>query len=86
MLEVTQKRASPLGNDKVRKANIMGISHSIMLLCVFCLGSAAGAITIFCCTHIEPPTRIARNMSPTARFNQRKLFCKGSVEYTTGQE
>ncbi len=64
----------------------MGIIHSMMLLCVCCLGSADGVITIFCCTHIVPPTRMARNMSPAARFSQRKSFDKGSVEYTIGQE
>jgi len=64
----------------------MGIIHSIILLCVCCLGSAVGDITIFCCTHIVPPTRSARNMSPLARFNQRKLFSSGRVEYTIGQE
>jgi hypothetical protein len=33
--EVTQKRASPLGNDRVNQANIMGIIQSIKLLWVF---------------------------------------------------
>ena len=64
----------------------MGIIHNIMLLCVCCLGSAAGVITIFCCNHIVPPTSSARNISPVARFNQRNSFSSGSVEYTIGQE
>jgi len=85
-LEVTQKRASPLGNDRVRKANIIGIIHSIMLACDCCLGSAVGVITIFCCTHIVPPTRSAKRVSPVARFNQRNSLFNGSVEYTTDQE
>jgi len=85
-LEVTQKRASPLGNVIVNQANIIGIIHSIMVLCVCCLGSAVDVITIFCCTHIVPPTKSARNMLPVAKFNQRNSFVNGSVEYTTGQE
>ena len=31
-VEVTQYRARPLGNDKVRKANIIGIIHNIIWL------------------------------------------------------
>jgi len=34
IFEVTQKRASPLGNDRVNQANIMGNIQSIKLLCV----------------------------------------------------
>jgi hypothetical protein len=64
----------------------MGIIHSIIVLCVCCLGSVTGDITIFCCTHIVPPTSNARNMSPLARFNQRNSLFSGSVEYTIGQE
>jgi hypothetical protein len=64
----------------------MGIIHSIMLDCCCCLGSAVGVCTIFCCTHIVPPTSSARNISPLARFNQRKWFSRGSVKYTIGQE
>jgi hypothetical protein len=70
----------------VKKANIIGIIHSIMADCDCLLGSAVGVITIFCCTHIVPPTSNARNISPVARFSQRKLFSSGSVEYTIGQE
>lgn len=70
--EVTQKIASPLGNVMVNQANIIGIIHSIILLCDCLPGSVAGVITIFCCTHIVPPTSSARNISPVARFNQRK--------------
>ena len=70
--EVTQKTASPLGNVIVSQANIIGIIHSMIVDCDCRLGSAAGVITIFCCTHIVPPTSSARNISPVARFNQRK--------------
>ena len=86
IFEVTQKIASPLGNVMVNQANIIGIIHSIMVDCDCLLGSVAGAITIFCFTHIVPPTSNARNTSPVARFNQRKWFSRGSVVYTIGQE
>tara|TARA_B100001750_G_C15268664_1_gene476376 strand:- start:34 stop:186 length:153 start_codon:yes stop_codon:yes gene_type:complete len=32
MLEITQYKASPLGNDIVKKPNMIGIIHSIILL------------------------------------------------------
>jgi len=88
VLEVTQKRARPLGNDKEMKANISGIIHSIILLCACCLGSALEGVVIFCCSHIVPPTRMGskRKLSGIARFSHRNLFPKGSVEYTNGQE
>jgi hypothetical protein len=79
ILDVTQKRASPLGKDRVRKANIMGISQSIILACCCCLGSVVGVMTIFCCTHIVPPTKIASSISPDARLSQRNLLGRGSV-------
>ena len=60
MFETTQNSASPLGNWRVKKANIRGIIHSIILLIDCCLGSADGTVDIFCKTHIVPPTRIAK--------------------------
>jgi len=86
VFEVAQKRASPLGNDKQRNPNINGIIHSIIRLWACCLGSAVVGITIFCCTHIVPPTRMARSISGSARFNHRKSLPKGNIENTTGQE
>ena len=68
------------------KPNMSGIIHSIIRLCVACLGSAAVGIAIFCCSHMVPPTKIARNVSGVAKFNHRNLFPRGSREYTTGQE
>jgi len=85
-LEVTQYRARPLGNVKAKKANIIGIIHSIIWLCDRCLGSAVDGVTIFCCSHIVPPTKMARIILPVARFNQRNSLFKGTIEYTTGQE
>ena len=84
--EVTQYSARPLGNDREKKANISGIIHSIILLCACCLGSVVVGIDIFCCSHIEPATRIARNVSGVAKLNHRNLFPRGSIEYTIGQE
>ena len=85
--EVTQKRARPLGNDKARKANINGIIHSIIRLCAACLESAEAdvVIDIFCCSHIVPPTMMAKNISGFARLNHRKSLPNGSKEYTIGQ-
>jgi len=57
-LDVTQNRAKPLGNCRVKKANIIGIIHSIILPCACCFGSAVVGVTIFCCAHMVPPTRI----------------------------
>jgi len=87
-LEVTQKRARPLGNCKVIKTNNSGISHSIILPCACCLGSAVGVIVIFCCTHMAAPTRIGSIsiLSGTARFNHRNLSLKGTIEYAMSHE
>jgi len=86
-LEVIQKRARPLGTDKVIMANIIGIIHSIIWFCDCCLGSAVEVITIFCCTHMAPPTKTANKKvwSGTAKFSQRNLLPTGNVEYTIGQ-
>lgn len=59
-LEVTQKSASPLGKDKQSTKNIRGIVHSIICPCVFCFGSDATGMDIFCCNHIVAPTITAR--------------------------
>ncbi len=50
----------------------MGIIHSIIRLIDCDLASVVVGVTIFCCTHMVPPTRIARVKSPSARFNHRK--------------
>ena len=86
ILEVTQKRARPLGNDKQMKVNISGIIHSIILLCARCFGSAVDVITIFCCAHIVAPTRIASRKLGSARLNPRNLSLKGTIEYTMSHE
>ncbi len=69
-----------------KKVNISGIIHSIIWLCDRCLGSVLVDCTIFCWTHILAPTRSASNVFGPAKFIQRKLLFRGSVEYTSGQE
>jgi hypothetical protein len=68
------------------KPNISGIIHSIIRLCIACLGSATVGVAIFCCSHMVPPTRMASNVSGVAKFNHRNLFSRGNREYTMGQE
>jgi len=85
-LDAAQNRARPLGKDKQRKPNMSGIIHSIIRLCACCFGSAVVGVTIFCCAHIAAPTRMARNILGSAKFNPRNILSKGSVEYTIGQE
>lgn len=81
ILETTQNSASPLGKLRVKKANIRGIIQSIILLIDCCLGSAEGTVDIFCSTHIEDPTRMARIKYPSgwARLSQRKLSFRGTA-------
>lgn len=62
-----------------------GITTSIVRPWAACLGSVAAGETIFCCTHMVAPTRIARKKSGTDRSIHRKLFSNGSAEYSTGQ-
>lgn len=87
-METIQKRASPLGNCRAKKANIIGIIHSIIWPCCFCLASAVAGVTIFCCTHIELPTRSGRTRveSGWARFSHRKSLPSGMAVWSSGQE
>lgn len=87
MLDASQYRARPLGNDIVKKPNISGIIHSIIRLCVCWLGSALSGVTIFCCNHIVLPTSIGITSivgSGDARSSQRNWFCRGTCENTVG--
>ena len=69
MLEITQYNANPLGNDIVKKPNIIGIIHSIILFVDACRSSIAGMVVIFCINHIDNPTRIGIiGESGSARF------------------
>ena len=79
-VEATQKRASPAGKVIEKNINISGIITTIILPCVCWAGSAVTGVTIFCCTHIEAPTRIASGILGTDRSIQRKSLLKGSTE------
>ena len=69
MLDITQYKASPLGNDIVKKPNMIGIIHSIILLVDAWRSSIAGIVVIFCINHIDNPTRIGMiGESGSARF------------------
>ena len=63
MLDTTQNSASPLGKLRVKKANISGMSHSIILFIDCWRGSAVGTLDIFCSTHIEAATSTGRMKS-----------------------
>jgi len=58
IFDTTQYRAKPLGKEIVKKPNIIGIIHSIILLVEACLSSIAGILVIFCIKNMEIPTRI----------------------------
>ena len=58
IFDTTQYRANPLGNDNVKKPNIIGIIHSIILLVEACRSSIAGMVVIFCIKNMEIPTNI----------------------------
>ena len=65
----------------VKKPNITGIIHSIILLVESCCGELEGIVVIFCITNIDTPTRIGMTIfvgSGTARSIQRKLPFKGT--------
>ncbi len=46
--DTNQYKASPLGKERVKNANMKGIIHNIVLFVEAVLGSAAGIIVIFC--------------------------------------
>ncbi len=52
--------ASPAGNWNVKNPNMIGISHSIIWLVWADRASIDGMALIFCCAHIDAPTRIGR--------------------------
>ena len=88
MLEITQYRASPLGNVVVKNPNIRGIIHSIMRLVDCCLSSAAGMVVIFCMMNMEAPTRMGSTGvgSGTARSSHRKELFSGTTWCTQGSQ
>ncbi len=81
-LEVIQYRASPLGNESVKKPNIRGIIHNIMRLVEACRSSIAGIVVIFCCAHVEAATKmgmIKGEGSGLARSSHKKSLSRGTV-------
>ncbi len=84
--EATQYRARPLGKVNEKKASIMGIIHSIMLLVDRCLSSVAGIIVIFCWTQVDTPTNTGSMGvgSGLARSSQRKPLLRGAMVSATG--
>lgn len=73
----------------MKKPNIAGIIHSIILLVEACLSSAVGMVVIFCMTHIDTPTRIGITNgvgSGRARSIHRKLLSMGMTPLTCGSQ
>ena len=92
IFDTTQYRAKPLGKEIVKKPNIIGIIHSIILLVEACLSSIAGIVVIFCITNIDTPTNtgrimrvgsgIARSSPRKSPFNGTDLCTEGSHQYS----
>ena len=67
-----------------------GIIHSIMLFCWACRGSAVGRMVIFCCTHMEMPTRRGSigngSVCGMARSMPRNVLSRGTDRCTIGSQ
>lgn len=66
-----------------------GIIQSIILFIDACLGSVDPLVIIFCCTHIEPPTRMGRSTlegSGSERSSHRKPSFNGIASWTPGTQ
>ncbi len=73
----------------MKKPNMTGIIHSIILLVEAWRSSAVGIAVIFCMTHMEIPTRtgITNGVgSGSARSIQRKLLLIGITPWTLGSQ
>ncbi len=57
-----------------------GIITSMVRPCALCVGSVVAGVTIFCCAHMEAPTRSARIKFGDDRFIPRKWLFNGSAE------
>ena len=66
--------ASPAGNWNVKNPNMIGINHSIIWLVWADRSSIDGMALIFCCAHIDAPTRIG-----SAKLNGAGAFCTRST-------
>lgn len=88
MLDTTQYKASPLGKVVVKKPNIIGIIHSIILLVDAWRGSADGIVVVFCISHIDTPTStgITGRLSGCARSSHRNVLLMGITSFTPGSQ
>lgn len=67
--------------------NITGIIHCIIRFICICLGSVETVAIIFCCTHMDPPTRMGSITfvgSGSERSNQRKPLLRGMAVWAPG--
>jgi len=81
-LEIIQYRDRPLGKDKAKYPNIIGIIHNIIFWLDCCLGSVDGIVVIFCCTQVEAATSKGITIlegSGSARSNHRNLSLRGAA-------
>ncbi len=72
----------------MKKPNIAGMVHCIMLFMDSCFGSVVGIVIIFCCTHIEPAVKMAMTGkgSGVPRCNQRNSCPRGMACWTMASE
>lgn len=86
-LDTTQYSASPLGKVVVKKPNIIGIIHSIILLVDAWRGSAEGIVVVFCIRNMDTPTIIGIAMgSGAARSSHRNVLLMGITSFTLGSQ
>ena len=82
----------PIGKERVKKPSIKGIIQSIIVYVCCCCGSADGLDIIFCCTHVETPTRIGSQIwnifSPAgfAKSIHKACVLTGTASLTIGSQ
>lgn len=88
ILDTTQYNASPLGKVVVKKPNMIGIIHSIILLVDAWRGSADGIVVVFCIKNMDKPTRtgITGRLSGCARSSHRNVLFIGMTSLTPGSQ
>lgn len=72
----------------MKKPNISGIIHNIILFVCACLGSAEGIVVIFCVSHMEMPTStgITGVGSGSDKSTQRNELFIGITSLTLGSQ
>jgi len=72
----------------VKKPNIIGSIHNIILFVEACRGSAAGIVVTFCMRNIDKPTRTGSigvgSLDP--RSNHKKVLFKGIDSLIPGSQ